>query len=154
MGLRCGSLITFLAAMGWLTSVAAIPGQAKPAKVDFSRDILPILSDKCFKCHGPDSGSRMADMRLDLSTAAFANRGGRFPIVPWKPADSLVIKRIYDSNSPMPPAFSGKTLNSAEKDLIARWISEGAQYGKLWSFQTLPTKVSVPQVSSTWPKND
>jgi hypothetical protein len=154
MGLRCGGLVTFLAGIVWLTSAAAIPSQAKPAKVDFSRDILPILSDKCFKCHGPDSGSRMADMRLDLSTGAFANRGGRFPIVPGKPSDSLVVRRINDSNSPMPPVFSGKHLDRAEKELIEKWIREGAQYGKLWSFAPLPSKVLVPQSSSPWPKND
>jgi hypothetical protein len=160
---RSAHILLLSASAAWLAAVALVPSHAashvepapkKVAKVDFSRDILPILSDKCFKCHGPDPGSRQADMRLDEPEGAFANRGGRFPIVPGKPQDSLVIKRINSKDSPMPPPYSGKSLTPEEKVLIAKWIGEGAKYEKLWSFVPLPAKVAVPHVNSTWPRND
>jgi len=121
-------------------------------KLNYSRDILPILSDKCFKCHGPDAGSRMADMRLDTPEGAFANRLGRFPIVPKHPEHSLVVKRIL--SKAMPPANSGKSLTKEEIETIRQWVAEGAVYGKLWSFESLPATVPVPSVKSSWPKND
>lgn len=123
-------------------------------KLVYSRDILPILSDKCFKCHGPDSSSRMADLRLDLSTGAFKNRNGKFAVVPGKPDHSMVAQRINSKDDPMPPQDSGKSLTKAQKDLITRWIAEGAVYTKLWSFEPLPTKVPVPVTKSTWVRND
>src|SRR5580700_10745515 len=120
---------------GWLAIGAAAPSAA-PKKaaptLNYSRDILPILSDKCFKCHGPDAGSRMAGMRLDTSEGAFENRSGRFPIVPGHPEHSLVVKRIHSATETMPPPSSGKSLSKAEIDTITRWIGEGAVYGKLW----------------------
>ncbi len=140
----------------WLVTVALLPHAANPAqeKVSFSRQILPILSDKCFLCHGPDAGSRQAGLRLDTREGAFADRGGRWPIVPGKPDDSLILKRINHPDSPMPPTSSGKSLTQAEKDLIRRWISEGGSYGKLWSFEPLPSKVALPNVKGSWAKDD
>jgi len=129
-------------------------GRSKPEKVEFSRDILPILSNNCFKCHGPDASDRQANLRLDTADGAFANRNGEFAIVPGKPDSSLVIHKINDPDDPMPPHSSGKSLTQAEKDLIRRWIAEGAVYGKLWSFQSLPASVPVPKVKSNWPHND
>jgi len=123
-------------------------------KLSYSRDVLPILSDKCFKCHGPDPGSRQADMRLDTSQGAFANRQGRFPIVPGHPEDSLVLKRIHSATRTMPPPISGKTLTKSEIDVITRWIAEGAVYGKLWSFNSLPAAIPIPTVNNTWPKDN
>ncbi|MBI1334918.1 MAG: DUF1553 domain-containing protein [Armatimonadetes bacterium] len=137
---------------GLLTSPAP---QAKPQeKVDFSRDILPILSDRCFKCHGPDTATRMANMRLDTAEGAFENRNGKFPVVPGKPEHSMLVERINDKDDPMPPQDSGKTLSKAEIDLLTRWIREGAVYRKRWSFEPLPAQVPVPKVSGNWPKND
>ena len=123
-------------------------------KVNFGREILPLFSDKCFKCHGPDAGSRQAGLRLDTPEGAFAERGGRWAIVPGKPESSLVVQRINHADSPMPPTFSGKTLSKEEKELIARWIKEGAAYGKLWSFEPLPSTVSVPKVGGGWARSD
>ncbi|MBX7133046.1 MAG: DUF1553 domain-containing protein [Fimbriimonadaceae bacterium] len=131
----------------------AVPRQEAPM-VSFSRQILPLLSDRCFTCHGPDASSRKANLRLDTPEGAFADRGGRWPIVPGKPEDSLVVQRITDPDSPMPPHTSGKSLSAEEKQLITRWISEGAKYGKLWSFEPLPATVDIPKVKGTWPRDD
>ncbi len=133
-----------------------VPNQKPPArpKLNYSRDILPILSDKCFKCHGPDSGSRMAELRLDLSTGAFADRQGRYAIVPGHPEHSLVVKRIHSTTRIMPPANSGRSLTKNEIDLITEWIAQGAVYGKLWSFTSLPASIPVPNVKGSWPRNN
>lgn len=122
--------------------------------INFSRDILPILSDKCFKCHGPDSQGRQANMRLDVPEGAFENRSGKFPIVPSKPEHSLVVERMNDKDSPMPPEDSGKTLTKAEIALITRWIAEGAKFNKLWSFEPLPSVVHLPAGNSPWIRDD
>ena len=126
----------------------------RAAKVNFSRDVLPILSDKCFKCHGPDAASRMAGLRLDTSSGAFANRQGKFAIVPGKPEHSMLVQRIHDKRSPMPPEDSGKKLTDGERLILTRWIEQGATYAKLWSFEPLPAKVVAPKVSGTWPRDD
>ncbi len=125
----------------------------KPTIV-FSRDILPILSDKCFKCHGPDAGTRMGNMRLDTKEGAFANRSGKFPIVPGNTAHSMVVERINDKDAPMPPEDSGKKLTPQEKKLVTQWIAEGAKYSKLWSFEPIPDSVPIPSVEGTWPKGN
>ena len=101
-----------------------------------------------------DSSSRKAGLRLDTSQGAFTDRGGSYPIVPKKPHLSLVSKRIQDHSAPMPPVSSGKTLTTEEILTINRWIEEGAQYGKLWSFESIPQTISIPKVSSNWVKND
>lgn len=154
--MRFGKPILLTLSASWLATVALIPAPPQQkqaaAKIDFSNDILPILSDKCFKCHGPDASGRMANLRLDIPEGAFADRGGKWPIVPGKPEDSLVVKRITAHE--MPPKFSGKTLSQQEIDTIAEWIKQGARYGKLWSFEPLPKAVPVPQVKSSWPRND
>ena len=96
----------------------------------------------------------MADLRLDLPTGAFKNRRGKFAIVPGKPEHSLVAERIKSKDDPMPPMDSGKKLTPVEKAILTRWISEGAVYTKLWSFQSLPAQVPVPTVKGTWAKDD
>src|SRR5688572_3078113 len=143
-----------LLAVGALGVASVLASSMPPEKVNFGRDILPLLSDRCFKCHGPDAGSRQAGLRLDTPEGAFADRGGRWAIVPGKPESSLLVQRINHSDSPMPPAFSGKSLSKEERILIARWIKEGAVYGKLWSFEPLPATVVVPRDGSGWAKND
>ena len=154
---RCGrvSNLVFLALGVAGVAAGTYSSSQRPIprpKLSYSRDILPILSDKCFNCHGPDSGSRKADLRLDTSQGAFASRDGLFPIVPSQPEHSLVVKRIRAGT--MPPTSSGKTLTKSEIEMISQWIADGARYGKLWSFEPLPASVAVPEVHSTWPKND
>lgn len=152
------NLLLFAASSSWLTTAALLPSpQAKPTakpKVSFSRDVLPILSDKCFLCHGPDSGSRMADLRLDTPEGAFLKRDGKSPIVPGKPAQSVILQRINHKSMPMPPADSGKQLSRKDIATLTQWIAEGAPYEKHWSFRPLPATVAVPKIQSAWVKDD
>src|SRR4051812_31405718 len=124
--------------------------------IDFQRQVRPILSDNCFLCHGPDKGTRMVDLRLDIQEGAFAARKNGTPIVPGKPDESLVIKRIYSDNPAfrMPPVFAHKTLTKEQKDTLRRWIEQGANWTQHWAF--VPPKKSVPpEVKMTaWPRND
>src|SRR5579872_2494270 len=98
----------------------------------FNRDIRPILSDKCFKCHGPDSAARKADLRLDIRDIAVKAEA----IVPGKPDESLLVERVFsdDPQQVMPPPGSGKMLTANEKDKLRQWIAAGAEYQSHWSF--------------------
>ena len=124
--------------------------------IDFNTDIRPILSDKCFFCHGPDSHEREADLRLDIpdgEDGAFADLGGYSAIVPGKPEDSEFILRINDKEDPMPPEKSHKSLKPEEIKLLTRWIAEGAKYSAPWAY-TPPVKNPVPKIDQTdWPEN-
>src|SRR3954463_6160258 len=114
----------------------------------YRRDILPILSDRCFKCHGPDSATRKAGLRLDQPDAAKAVLdSGATAIVPGKPAESAVVLRIAskDPDEMMPPPDSGKVLSDAERALLRRWIEQGAKYEKHWAF-VAPVRPVVPEV--------
>jgi hypothetical protein len=145
--------VVLLASLGWLAAAASVAPQAK-AKLVYDKDVLPILSDKCFKCHGPDGSARQANLRLDQPESAFGDRNGRWPIVPGKPKSSLVVQRILSTDDPMPPLSSGKTLTEQEKRTLTEWIKEGAKYGKLWSFEPLPAAVPTPKLGSGWVKTD
>ncbi len=128
------------------------PAQAKPAPVNFDREIRPILSDTCFACHGPDEQQRKAKLRFDTKEGAFAKAG---VIVPGKAAESRLIKRVLskDPNALMPPPDSGHKLTDKQIDLLKRWIDEGAQWTEHWAF-TAPKRPDLPQVSNqAWVKN-
>jgi hypothetical protein len=130
--------------------IIATPVVAAP--VSFNREILPILSDKCFHCHGPDASHREAELRLDLRAEAIKDA-----IVPGKSADSEAILRIFstDPDEMMPPPKSHLTLAPKEKDLIKRWIDEGAEYQPHWSFIPPPASIAPPAVADTgWPANE
>ena len=103
------------------------PGQATPARVSFNRDVRPIMSGTCFRCHGPDESSRRAGMRLDIRDEALKTRRNGTPIVPGQPEASLIITRIFaeDPARVMPPAAIHKELTAAQKETIRRWIAEG-----------------------------
>ena len=116
--------------------------QARP--VDFNRDIRPVLSGRCFQCHGPDAAARKAKLRLDVRDEAI--KAG--VIVPGKPDESELLKRVCtdDADLRMPPMASKKpALTAAEADTVKRWISEGAKYSDHWSFAKL-TRPVVPDV--------
>lgn len=118
---------------------------AVPDSVSFSSQIRPILSDKCFACHGPDHKTREADLRLDLRQSLVE----RQTIVPGSPDESELFRRILltsDDDQKMPPNRLHKELTDEEKDLIRRWITQGATYEQHWSYQPLKS-VPVPKVA-------
>ncbi|MBI5767963.1 MAG: DUF1553 domain-containing protein [Verrucomicrobia bacterium] len=125
---------------------AAAPAAAKPAKLAYNDQVLPILSENCFACHGPDSGSRKAELRLDRAEFATAKRKEGPPaIVPGKPDESGLAQRIEskDEKKMMPPPEAHKTLKPAEIALLQRWIAEGAEYQEHWAF-IAPKRPTVP----------
>lgn len=127
-----------------------------PTKVDFDREIRPILSDRCFRCHGPNEKDRKGGFRLDQEKSAFGmSESGEHPIVPGKPESSELIRRITadDVSQRMPPQDSGKTLSKSEIELLRRWIREGAVWRKHWAFVP-PARPAEPQVKdSHWAAN-
>src|SRR5882724_3118475 len=144
--------------LGGIASLVAVNVLAAE-KLQFNRDIRPILSDRCFKCHGPDKAARKASLRLDLPEEAYAERkkSHNHAIVPGKPNESLVCKKIF-SNDPddlMPPPDSNLSLTKEQKETLRRWIAEGAQYQPHWAFIPPPDSVPVPSVKKkTWPRSD
>ncbi|HZV37048.1 MAG TPA: DUF1549 domain-containing protein, partial [Verrucomicrobiae bacterium] len=143
----CGGFFTF----------AAIASRGAD-KLEFNRDIRPILSDRCFKCHGPDKAARKAGLRLDQQEGAYAERKKHtYPIVPGKPENSLVVQKIFakDDDQRMPPKDSNLSLTLEEKQKIRRWIAEGAKYQPYWAFIPLPDSVPVPAVKNKkWARNE
>jgi len=129
----------------------ALPGLAGAAEetVGFNRDIRPIMSDTCFHCHGFDAKSRKGGLRLDLREEALkAGKSGALAIVPGKPDESEVIKRLFtkDEDDLMPSKESHKTLTPAQKELFRRWIAQGAVYEGHWAYAPLksPTVPAMP----------
>ncbi|MFP6613812.1 MAG: PSD1 and planctomycete cytochrome C domain-containing protein [Pirellulales bacterium] len=123
--------------------------------IEFNRDVRPILSDKCFHCHGPDAAKREADLRLDKEAGALADLGGYSAVVPGRIESSQLIARIThtDPGERMPPVDSGRSLSSNQIKLLKRWIEQGAKWQKHWSFipANAPTR---PQVrAADWPQN-
>jgi mono/diheme cytochrome c family protein len=122
-------------------------------KVDFSRDIRPLLSDRCFQCHGPDEKNRRAAFRLDQEKSALGTaESGEHPIVRGKPEASELIRRITApaADERMPPLDSNKTLSKNEIELLRRWIKEGAEWKQHWAFvrPVRPAEPSVKDASS------
>lgn len=120
-------------------------------QIDFNRDIRPILSENCFHCHGPDAQTREGDLRLDVEADAKRDLGGYQAIKPGDPASSTVWERVAhdDPDELMPPPKSKRVLTTAQKELIRRWIAEGAAYQKHWAYQPparpLPTPLARPE---------
>ncbi|MBA4107314.1 MAG: hypothetical protein C0485_16335, partial [Pirellula sp.] len=131
---------------------ASFSAAANAAKPDFDRDIRPILSDKCFFCHGPDAERREAELRLDTRAGAIES-----VVVAGDPDASELIARITsdDESMRMPPPESNLSLTAEEKQLLHDWIAAGAEYTEHWAFQPLPAEVAVPQVENTAsPRNE
>jgi hypothetical protein len=124
-------------------------------RLDFNRDIRPILSDRCFACHGPDAEDRQAGLRLDDRAAAVAAlESGGTAIVPGKPEASEILARVAstDPDVVMPPPHVNKPVTPAEADILRRWITEGAEYRGHWAFERVQ-RPAVPAVKdAAWPK--
>lgn len=122
---------------------AAQPVKANASGIEYNRDIRPILTENCFACHGPDSASRKAGLRVDLRDEAV----GAKAIVPGKPDESEMIRRLItdDESELMPPRKSNKKLKPEQIALLKKWVASGAEYQPHWSFIT-PTRPAVPAV--------
>lgn len=114
-------------------------------EIDFRRDIMPILSDNCLECHGPDEETREADLRLDTPEGAYTEIFGSAPIVPGNPDESEVIYRIMttDADERMPPADSKKHFTKQDAAILTAWIEQGAKYDEHWAWQ-VPQKAPLP----------
>lgn len=124
---------------------------AADAPLSFNRDIRPILSENCFYCHGQDPNHREADLRLDIREEALAAKA----FVPGEPDKSLLVKNIFtdDKEDLMPPPKSHRVLTAEQKNLLKRWIAEGAKYEQHWAF-VAPTRPPEPQVKRPeWARN-
>jgi hypothetical protein len=159
--------IAILATMPWAcswqeASADEAPAPSQPAEntaakpLAYNSDIRPILSNNCFKCHGPDARERKAELRLDIAAEARKpTASGAIAIVPGKPDESELVARVFatDKAALMPPPDSHKQLSPHERDLLRRWVAEGAEYQAHWSF-IAPARAAVPTVAhTTWPRN-
>ena len=142
--LRSIFLLLSALSIGRLLGAATSPSSSGPP-INFQRQVRPILSDNCFLCHGPDKGTRMADLRLDIREGAFATRKDGTVIVAGKPDESLLIKRVLSDNASyrMPPPLAHKTLTQEQKDILRRWVEQGATWNDHWAF-VAPAKRPVP----------
>lgn len=138
----------------WIFSLGLVCGMAgsvraegPPAKVDFNRDIRPILSETCFACHGPDHNKRKADLRLDTRDGLNGLGGGPKALVPGKPGESEIIARLTATapEERMPPASTGKTVTPEQIELIKKWIEQGAEFKGHWAYIT-PVELPIPKV--------
>ncbi|MEY4627802.1 MAG: hypothetical protein RLZZ595_128, partial [Bacteroidota bacterium] len=147
-----------VAISAWFMKAEGSKENAIPDVVDFNFHVRPILSDRCFKCHGPDANKREANLRLDTEEGAFAalqNDPKEHVIVPGDPMNSALYARIINSDTAevMPPPSSNLSLTKQEIAIIKKWIAQGAAYKKHWSF-IAPQKSVVPKVDADWnPKN-
>lgn len=126
-----------------LVSLGAAPAARAQEKVDFNRDVRPILSNNCFQCHGPDEKSRKGKLRLDTAEGALAAS-----VLPGKPDESELVARVlapHDDASAMPPAKSGKRLTAKEVGILKAWIKDGAKYSAHWAY----IKPALPAVPKT-----
>ena len=138
-----------------ITLLHASVSHADVNRVEFSRDIRPLLADKCFACHGPDKEERKARLRLDTRADLFKKTRRRSNVVAGKPDESELFRRLVDEDEDerMPPAESGKSLTKEEIELVRRWIEQGAEWQGHWSLIT-PTRPALPEVEKAdWVHN-
>jgi Protein of unknown function (DUF1553)/Protein of unknown function (DUF1549)/Planctomycete cytochrome C len=154
--IRTAVLFRAISAAIWLLCLDGFQAaQASPLAIDFNRDIRPILSDKCIRCHGPDSGARQAELRLDRERDVKADRGKYAVVVPGEPEKSELYHRITnpDTDARMPPEKSGKKLSPEEIELLRRWIAEGAVWMPAWAYVAPKQQTAPATADSDWPSN-
>lgn len=152
----CLSLLLGLAAASTLWDAPQLTAAATQ-DLQFNRDIRPILSDKCFYCHGPDERNRKAGLRLDTFEGATKDRGGYRAITPGKPDESELMRRVtsHEPGEMMPPASAKKApISPQEAELLRRWIAQGAKYQGHWAFQPLAEAQPPTVKNAEWIRND
>lgn len=125
--------------------------------LDFNRDVRPILSNHCFNCHGRDDHARQAGLRLDVREQALTKlESGAMAVVPNDPAASELVKRIADTNpdTMMPPPAYKRPLSDKQREILRRWIAEGAKFANHWAFEAPKRPVPPPVKNTAWPKNE
>lgn len=150
-------LVAVAAVIAWYVDRPAA-SQRIPDQVSYNFHIRPILSDRCFKCHGPDARQRKANLRLDTEQGLYGRLredSTEYVIVPGEPENSELYRRIsaHDTSNLMPPPSSNLQLASSEVELIRKWIRQGAEYQRHWAFVP-PVKPEVPETSDGWAKNE
>ncbi len=133
-----------------LLCIAAVAKTTAADAPDFTRDVRPILSQHCFKCHGPDDKTRKGGLRLDIRDAAMKEaKSGAIAIVPGKAGESELVKRLFtkDEDELMPPPSAKRELTPEQKETLRRWVAAGAEYQQHWAFAR-PKQVPVPDVSA------
>ena len=152
---KLGTILCSLITLSIGTLANAEKTNTKNAALSFAHDVLPILSDHCFSCHGPDEASRQADLRLDVREQALRTVDQVTPVVPGRPEVSELVRRIRttDEDVVMPPLDTLKPLSKDQKGILERWIDEGAPYAGHWAF-TPPVRPDPPVVpESDWVRN-
>jgi hypothetical protein len=151
-----GTIATVLGLLAVAFVRTAIAADDARPKIDFDREVRPILSNHCAQCHGPDEETREAGLRLDVRESAIAPAdSGELAIVPGKPGESNLVKRVFSTrkNFIMPPPKVDKPLSEAQKATLRAWIEQGAEYQTHWSFKA-PISPPLPKVqNSSWPRN-
>jgi len=139
------ALIAVSAAL--LLASAGAEDETPVPEVDFARQIQPLLSDRCFTCHGPDEESRKGDLRLDREDDVFGDRGGYFVVDRESPEDSELLIRVLSEfrSEVMPPPKAAKSLEADEIELLRRWVEAGAPWSEHWAF-VAPTRPALPDV--------
>lgn len=144
----CGLLVALI---GAAFGAASDPPNDSKSTIQFNRDIRPILTDNCFACHGPDKNKRKGKFRLDDRESVLAQKA----IVPGKPDESSLIARIFaeDETEVMPPPETHKKLTNKQKELLKRWIAQGAPYQAHWAY-IVPSRPPIPDVKNkAWVKS-
>ena len=138
-------------------AIASIALPAATNEVDFRKDVRPILSDRCYACHGPDAATRMSPLRLDTEEGAFAALpSGKFAIVPGKPEESELVARLetQDSGRRMPPAALGHApLSPQQTAVLKQWVQEGAKWSRHWAFEPLVKPAARAAAPGEWGRN-
>lgn len=145
---------TFPLAFG-LAILAGLTTRAAESEPSYDRHVRPILAANCFSCHGPDEGSREAELRLDTRAGATADRDGTRAVVPGDTKASLLIERVTtdDDDLRMPPKDSGKQLTAEQIDVLKRWIAAGADYERHWAFEPVAKSAPPQVINSGWTRS-
>jgi len=145
-----------LLAAGWCWQAGLVERVEATQELKFNRDIRPILSDRCFYCHGPDEKNRKAGLRLDTFEGATKDRGGYRAITPGRPEESELMRRVtsHEPGEVMPPPAAKKSpVTAGEAERLRQWIAQGARYEGHWAFQPLSQGAPPAVRARGWVRN-